>query len=260
MPAARRRSEEPVIGPVESASACGLRAVDPRIRVGAVLIFAVAVVSLNGPAALAAALVVAVMAVAVAGISTSTTLRRLLAVDGLMIVVLVVLPFTVPGEDLVRIGPLAASREGLWRAIQIVLKANAIMLAVLALLGTMEAATLGHALHRLRVPPTLVHLLFFTVRYVEVLDREYRRLRLAMKARAFVPRSDRHTWRTFGYLLGMLLVRSVERAERVLQAMKCRGYDGRLHVLDRFRLGAVDAVFAAAVLVAVAALLGLENG
>jgi cobalt/nickel transport system permease protein len=44
----------------------------------------------------------------------------------------------------------------------------------------------------------------------------------------------------------MLLVRAAERAERVLDAMKCRGFDGRWPVLDQPRLGRVDAVAAIA--------------
>jgi cobalt/nickel transport system permease protein len=66
-----------------------------------------------------------------------------------------------------------------------------------------------------------------------------------MKARAFWPRSDLHTWRSLGYLIGMLLVRSLERAERILKAMKCRGFDGRLHSGDTLTLRPLDALFAA---------------
>ena len=82
---------------------------------------------------------------------------------------------------------------------------------------------LGHALGHLHVPRKLAHLLLFTVRYLDVLDREYRRLRAAMKVRSFRPRMSLHTYRAYGYLVGMLLVRSFDRSERMLAAMKCRG-------------------------------------
>ena len=36
-----------------------------------------------------------------------------------------------------------------------------------------------------------------------------------LRVRGFKPGSNRHTWRSLGYLVGMLLVRSLERAERV---------------------------------------------
>jgi cobalt/nickel transport system permease protein len=65
-----------------------------------------------------------------------------------------------------------------------------------------------------------------------------------MTARAFRPRTDRHTWRSLGWLVGMLLVRSFERAERVLGAMKCRGFTGRMPALDDFRFHTADGLFA----------------
>ena len=43
-----------------------------------------------------------------------------------------------------------------------------------------------------------------------------------------------------GWLFGMVLVRSAERAELVLAAMKCRGYRGELHVISDLRMTAVD--------------------
>jgi cobalt/nickel transport system permease protein len=142
------------------------------------------------------------------------------------------------------VGPFTASAEGLHLAVAIALKANAVLLMLLALVGTLEPPALGHALRRLAVPATLVQLLLFTVRYIAVLADEATRLRTAMRARAFTPGTNRHTLTTYGYLVGMLLVRAAERAERVLEAMKCRGFDGRWPVLDRPRLGRADALAA----------------
>ncbi len=113
-------------------------------------------------------------------------------------------------------------------------RANAIVLALAVLVGSLDVTTLGHALHHLYLPEKLIHLLLFTVRYVGVLQREYGRLRAAMKVRGFRPRMSRHTYRSFGYLVGMLLVRSVDRSERIVAAMKCRGFRGRFFLLDHF--------------------------
>jgi cobalt/nickel transport system permease protein len=171
-----------------------------------------------------------------------------LAIDVLAAAVAVVLPFTVPGDPILHVGSLVASREGAVQAAAIVLKATAIMLAVLALLSTLDGAALGRGLQALGLPQRLVQLLLLTDRYLDVLHREYARLRRAMTARAFRPRSDRHTWRSYAYLIGMLLVRSFERAERVLAAMKCRGYRGSFPVSPAGRLRPGDAGFAALVL------------
>jgi cobalt/nickel transport system permease protein len=186
--------------------------------------------------------------------------RHVLAMDGLMLLVLASLPFSVPGEPLWEWGGLSASRDGLLQALAIAAKANAILLMAFALLRPMSAITLGHALRRLRVPASLTNLLMFAVRYLDVLAAEYARLRRATTVRAFRPRTDRHTWWTLGWLVGMLLVRSFERAERIEAAMKCRGFTGRWPAIDDFRLRRADGVFALSGIVALAVLVWLERG
>jgi cobalt/nickel transport system permease protein len=96
------------------------------------------------------------------------------------------------------------------------------------------------------------------VRYIDVLDAEFMRLRQAMRARAFVPRSNRHSWNSFGWLIGMLLVRSLERSERILAAMKCRGFDGRLYLLEDYRWRVQDSLHALAFGLLLTAVLVLE--
>lgn len=231
--------------------------IDPRVRVLAAMAFAIVTVGLSEMAALLAALTTSLALLGLSRLPVRQTLRRMAAMDGFIIFMLVMLPFTTPGTPMITVWGFPASWEGLWHAVEIALTANAVVLALLTLVGTMEPVTLGHALHRLRCPETLVHLLLFTIRYIDVLRSEYLRLRTAMKLRGFRLRSNWHTYRSIGYLIGMVLVRAIERSERILGAMKCRGFNGRLPLLDGLALGAADAVFAVgggAILVALVAL------
>ncbi len=215
--------------PAAAPAAAAFGSVDARTRLLAAAAFAVVVVACHDPAALVAGLALALAAAAAFRPDWRGAVRRLLAMDALILLMILMLPFTVPGEPAAQLGPLTASREGVAQAVAVALKAHAVVLALLALVGTLDTPELGVALARLRVPDRLVQLLMFTLRYLDVLEREYRRLRRAMAARAFRPRSDCHTWRSFGLVFGMLLVRSHDRAERILAAMKCRGFTGRFH-------------------------------
>ncbi len=205
---------------------------DPRLRLLAALAFALVFLSLHRIPALLAAQGVALGLALAGGLTWSELGRRLLVLGGFMAVLVLTLPFTVPGSPVLELGSLAASREGLVRACTILLKANGVVLSLMGLVGGLEPVVLGHALGRLGVPEKLVHLLLLTVRQVHLLHQEHRRLRQAMRARAFVPRSDRHTWNSYGWLIGMLLVRAMDRSRRVLAAMRCRGFRGRLYLLD----------------------------
>lgn len=231
---------------------------EPRLRVLAAFAFALVLVSLQQLWLVLTAFAFGLALTLSAGLSPGLLWRRLLWLEGLMLVLLVLLPFSVPGETLWSLGPFEASREGLLQAFIMLLKANGVVLTLLALVGTLGPVALGHALAGLRLPQKLIHLLLFTVRYLEVLDSEYRRLRLAMSSRGFRPRSDRHSWRSFGWLTGMLLVRSLERSRRILAAMKCRGFNGRFYLLDPLPWRSGDALFAIAGVLALSAFLVLE--
>jgi len=231
---------------------------DPRSRIVAAVAVAVLVALAVRVPVLLAAWSVAVAAAVAARLRPWAVLKRLAALNCFMLVLLIVLPWTVPGTPWLRLGPLAYSRAGLLLAGTIALKGNAIMLVLVVLLGTLDITTMGHALHHLRVPEKLTHLLLFTVRYVEVLEREYGRLSAAMKMRGFRPGLNGHTYRSFGYLVGMLLVLSVDRSERIVSAMKCRGFRGKFYLLDHFTFSRYDLRFAFAGMVLLGVLAAME--
>ena len=255
----RYPDEQPAPITVSSLGVGLVRTLDPRIRVVAAVLFAVVVVSLDNLWVLTGALGLALALMVFAEMETATTLKRMAAMDSFIIFVLVLLPFTVPGTPMFHVLGYPASWEGLIQATQIALKANAIVLAMMALVGSMESVTFGHALHRLKVPENLVHLLLFTVRYIEVLKAEFDRLRNAMKVRGFRPANTRHTYVSYGYLVGMMLVRALERSERILKAMKCRGFVGQIPLLDEFHLHRRDFVFSTVLVASVSGLMIWET-
>lgn len=231
---------------------------DARLRIVLAVAFAVLTVALSDFRALAGALGLALVALAFSGLPPRRTLKRMAGMDGFIVFMLVLLPFTVPGTPLFHLFGFPASREGLEQALRIALRANAVILMLMALVGSMEPARLGQALHALHVPARLVQLLMFTTRYIEVLRAEYLRLRVSMKCRGFRPRTNLHTYRSFGYLMGMMLVRALERSERILAAMKCRGFDGRLRLLERPAMDRADYLMAGVATLAMVALLGVQ--
>jgi cobalt/nickel transport system permease protein len=153
--------------------------------------------------------------------------KRLLHLEGYLVLLFLTLPFTLPGEPLLHVGSLVASEDGVWRALTLALKVTASVLLLSLLLGTSEPMHLGVALRGLHVPESLVRLFVNATRNVGLVREELSRLHEAMRVRSFYPRSNRHTWRSYGYLFGMMFVRTMGRAERVEEAMRLRGYSSR---------------------------------
>ena len=87
-------------------------------------------------------------------------------------------------------------------------------------------------LHSWGMPKLLVAILAFMYRYSYVVFDELQRMRTARLARGFGRGSWWQNWKTSGQLVGMLMVRSLSRAERIHGAMLARGWTGEVHVLD----------------------------
>jgi cobalt/nickel transport system permease protein len=217
---------------------------DPRVKILAVLVFSVVVALNHSLLASTLALVFPIFLVIAAGLNAKQVLVRLAVVNGFVVFLWFFLPFTFPGKIVWSLGPLDIHGEGVLYSLLITVKSNAIVLTVLALLGTSPVFTLFHALSHMWVPGKIVHLFFFffffCFRYVHVIHEEYHRLVNAMKVRGFKPGTNLHTYRTYAYLVGMLLVRSFDRSQRILAAMKCRGFRGEFYILHHYGMKKSD--------------------
>jgi cobalt/nickel transport system permease protein len=188
-------------------------------------------------------------------IPLSFALRRILPAGLFLGTFLILYPFGLDGEG-PRLGPFAYSPERALTAGCIVIRAAAIILLLFPLFGTSRFDVTMKAIRALRVPAPLAQLLAFSYRYIYVYVDELRRMRIALRARGFRVRPSRHAIRTAGNGLGMLLVRSVERTERIQLAMVARGYSGTFRAFDDFSTRAGDVAKSAAALAAAALLLG----
>lgn len=224
---------------------------DPRGKVVAALCFTVTVALLNSFAALWPALVLSLFLVLLARLPLLSVLKRMLLVNGFTLFLWISLPLTYGGGQLIETAFFNLSRDGIELAALITLKTNTIVLTIIALLTTSTVAELGSALDKLRFSKKICFLLLYSYRYVFVIYQEYARLLRAAKLRSFSPGTNLHTYRTFGYLFGMTLVKSYNRSRRIHQAMLLRGFDGRLVSLYSYRFGKIDVVFVSFIALAV---------
>jgi len=153
-------------------------------------------------------------------------IKRLLMIDGLIVLTILPLPFSYVGEQVIQLGPLALSEPGLLKAGEVFVKATLSAMIMMAQLSGMSELELSKALFSLKVPSRFILLLQFSVRYISVMHQETAKLRLAMRARGLGSGPTLHNWKSYGYLFGMLFVKALARADRIWFAMKCRGYRG----------------------------------
>jgi cobalt/nickel transport system permease protein len=123
-----------------------------------------------------------------------------------------------------------------------------------ALIGTLSAVLLGattsfpdvlHALERLRMPKLLVLIAAFMYRYLFTIIDEVQRMRAALAARGYAPRSALQA-QAIGRVATALFLRTYERAERVHLAMLARGWRQTMPRLDTLAFTRTDTLFLAA--------------
>jgi cobalt/nickel transport system permease protein len=231
---------------------------DPRVKIITAALFSVVVSLTYKLDILFVSAVSALAMLLIARLSLKKVFRRLIMVNGFILVLWLFLPFTTPGKTLFTLFGFEATIEGVDYALLITIKSNTIVIACIALLSTCSVFKLVHALHYLYVPDKLVQIFFFSYRYIHVINLEYIRLTNAMKLRCFIPRNNLHTYKSFAYLIGMLILKSYERSRRIYNAMLCRGFKRKFYILERCELHALDWLFGIIFLLFIAGLVALQ--
>ncbi|MFB4423807.1 cobalt ECF transporter T component CbiQ [Streptomyces sp. QL37] len=234
-----------------------VHALPPHCKLAAVLCFVVVVVSTPREAVWAFALYAVLLAAvaAVARIPAGFLLKRLV-IEVPFVAFALLMPFVVPGEQTELLG-VPVSVPGLWGAWNVLAKGTLGVAASVILASTTELRSLLLGLQRLRLPPLLVQIASFMIRYGDVITDELRRMSIARRSRGFEASGVRH-WSVLAKTAGALFIRSYERGERVHLAMVSRGYTGTMPVIDEVTASRTQWAHAAAlpVLALVVCLLG----
>jgi cobalt/nickel transport system permease protein len=157
--------------------------------------------------------------------------------------------FSTPGQALLTVhvfgGEVTVTDVGLVRFVGILLKSWLSVQMAVVLTASTPFPALLRAMRSLRVPKVLVAITGFAYRYIFVISDEALRMMRARAARSGA-RSGKGGGSAFwrarvtGGMAGSLFLRSIERSERIYDAMVARGYDGEVRVLRSPTLGLGD--------------------
>lgn len=203
---------------------------DPRAKLVTSVVCAGIVAAMSQVVIAGLAFAIAVMLVLTARLPGRWLARRA------AVLAIAVAPFAV-------LMPILQGWDGARLAALVTLKAFAIASLMLVAVATATLPATARAAAALGVPKRIVEIGLLSYRYLFVLGDEFGRLRTAMRVRGFRAGTNGHSYRTAGHALGVLFIRGAARAERISQALRCRGSTGRFRVLDRQRFELRDAAF-----------------
>jgi cobalt/nickel transport system permease protein len=174
-------------------------------------------------------------------------LKRSLVIFPFVIMIAIFTPFVKQGLEAASwdIGAwhIGITYEGLAVLANVVVKSWLCILCLIVLSSSTKFEELLHGMNRLKVPQVFVQIISFMYRYMFVITDQAMRMQMARDSRNF-GFNRRNIFKTMGNIIGMLFIRSYERAERIYAAMLSRGYYGEIVVVNQLRFRLPDAYFA----------------
>ncbi len=231
---------------------------DPKTRIIAVIVLSIAAALCDNLIIAVLYFSVSIVFIGLAKLDVKDVLQRIKPVFWFLLMLWILLPITFEGDIIYNFFWLKISTTGIMMCCKITIKSITILLFFTSLVATMNIASLGNALHKFHVPDKMIFLLLMSYRYIAVIEDEYKRLLRAAKFRGFKPKTSVHSYKTFAYLAGMLFVRASLRAQRVNQAMLCRGFNKKFYTLDVYEADKANFIFLIGVFVTGAILVVLE--
>ena len=220
-----------------------LHRLDPGAKLITTLLFIVAVISFNRYTLLGFIpfFLYPIVLISAGGLPAGYFLKKVIQVSPFAILIGIFNPI-MDREIISHIGSIGIS--GGWISFfSILLRFLLTVSAALILIALTGFNAVCQALTRFGVPRVFVVQLLFFYRYIFVLVDEAERMEMARSLRSFNSRS--RPFRVFISIIGHLLLRSFDRAERIYLAMRCRGFDGNIRLIRTIKAGWKDLAFVA---------------
>jgi len=214
---------------------------DGRAKLLTTLIFIVTVVSFGRyeVSSMMPFLIYPVALCALGNIPFSFLVRKILLVAPFAVLIGVFNPI-LDRQILTSLGPLEIT--GGWVSLASIMVRFVLTVgAALTLVAVTGFNAVCAAMEKLGAPRIFVMQLMFLYRYLFVLMDESIRLVRARALRTFNGKGP--GFHTFGSMVGHLLLRTLDRAQRIHMAMRCRGFSGELRVFKPRSFGLGDAAF-----------------
>jgi len=240
-----------------------LQRIEPRVRLLAVLLFAVTASLLHSPWSLAAMLALAATLAAASQVRVRSFMRKVWGSAGIFVILLAAPAATrlvTPGRVLVSLGALSLTVPGVLGAVTLVLRVVAAAGIALLIVWTMRWNDLLSALSQLRLPDVIVATLAMAQKQIVSLLRTVEQIHLARESRTL---SAGTTAENRDWVIGRMAFvvhKSVRTADEVYDAMLARGFDGTMRLLPRDRGRARDWFYLLAALTFCAAMMALDRG
>ncbi len=120
-------------------------------------------------------------------------------------------------------------------ALLIFLRANLIIIFSTIILNDLDGYKIYQGFNNLFLPKNLTMLLFFVIKSIEILQKEVKKLQEVLILKNFEPKLHYFTFKTYGYIFAILIIKTFQRAERLSDTISLRSPEKRLKPREKIK-------------------------
>jgi len=212
-----------------------LHELSPQLKILSTLLIVISIAfsKIINPFQIISHAVIVFLIIRFSNIPLKTYLKRL-TLDIPFILFALFLPFLSSGNNdtVFTLFTFEIYRTGLLEMFAILFKATAGLSMGIVLTATTTNIELIYGLQKLKVPPIIIAIMSFSIRYIDVFIDEFKRVKISMQSRGYIEKGIK-TLLPIAYASGAMLIRGYERGERVYLSMISRGFTGVIELQDR---------------------------
>lgn len=152
------------------------------------------------------------------------TLKRLLFLNLFIVMIFIVL----------------ALEGNMQEAINIYIRTNLIILFNLLLFSHSNGYDIVRALNELKFPKRFVSSVYFSLKMIQTLSEEFKKVKQTLRSRGFHARSSLFSYETYGNVFGHIFVKSIRKSLALRDSFELRGFHGRIYLITNTRMSLYD--------------------
>ncbi|MGN0143478.1 MAG: energy-coupling factor transporter transmembrane component T family protein [Clostridium sp.] len=133
------------------------------------------------------------------------------------------------------------SYSEIYFSVLLIFKCIFALVGALLLIATTGINNLAFGLKKLKIPDILIMQILMLHRYIILMMEECYRVRSAYELRTLGEKSM--TMKDYGQIIGQMLLKTINKSEKVYEAMKLKGFEGDLYINSDKRAGCIDFLY-----------------
>lgn len=127
-----------------------------------------------------------------------------------------------------------------YEAINIYLRTNIIIFFNLLLFFDSKGLDIIRGFFLLKFPKRFISAFYFTWKMIIELQNEFKNIKISLVSRNFSNKTSLFTYQTYGNILGLLFIKSMQKTQNLKDSFDLRGFNGEIYLNSDFSLSKYD--------------------